>query len=155
LRSKRTDKRRLERILVATSGSAASRAAVELALELAAAEEAEVTVLLVVPTGDSRVDTVQTGPIGHAVSHHLSPPELDQPLKEAQALARERGVTCRPDLVADNDPAGAIVAEARAVRADLVVLGASHRRLRKAARVLRELHCPVLLATVPAGRNAA
>jgi nucleotide-binding universal stress UspA family protein len=151
-----TGKRRLERILVATSGSPASRAAVELAVELASAEGAELTVLLVVPTGDPRVDTVQTGPIGHAVSHHLSPPELDQPLKEARALARERGVACRLELVAANDPVGAIVAEARAAHADLVVMGASHRRLSKAARVLRELRCPVLLATTPAGaRNAA
>jgi len=139
---------------VATSGSAASRAAVELAVELASAEKAELTVLLVVPTGDPRVDTMGTGPMGHLVSHHLSPPELDEMLKEAEALARERGVACRPDLVADNDPAGAIVAEARATRADLVVIGASHGRLRKAARVLRELHCPVLLAATPARRNA-
>jgi nucleotide-binding universal stress UspA family protein len=152
----RTRKQRIDRILVATSGSPASQLALELAVELASAEGAEVTALMVVPTGDPRVDIVESGPIGHAGRHHLEPPELDRPLKEAQALARERGVPLRPELVAANDPARAIIAEARALQADLVVMGASHRRLKKAARVLRELHCPVLLTAPPAeDRDAA
>jgi nucleotide-binding universal stress UspA family protein len=146
---------RIERILIATSGSPASRRALELGLEVAAAEGAGVTALQVVPTGDPRVDTVETGPLGHTLSHRLTPAEQTDILKEAMARARELGVPCRPELVAANDPAGAISERARELHADLVVMGASHRRMPKAARVLRNAHCPVLLAAPPGRQEVA
>jgi nucleotide-binding universal stress UspA family protein len=146
---------RIERILIATSGSPASRRALELGLEVAAAEGARVTALQVVPTSDPRVDTVESGPLGHALSHRLNPAEQTDVLKEANARAREQSVPCRLELVAANDPAGAIIERARELHADLVVMGASHRRMPKAARVLRNAHCPVLLAAPPARPEVA
>ena len=67
-------------------------------------------------------------------------------LQEVEALAVERGVRCRTELVASSKPAEAIAAEALSKRAGIVVMGVGRRGSLRAARtVLRRGNCPVLL----------
>lgn len=141
----------LDRIVVGVSGSAASREAVELAVELARAESAEIAFVSVVSMSDRRVPRDELGPLAFAVPHVLVTDETDIALLEAGELAKQSGVSARLEVVAADDPASAIVEAARRLRGDLIVLGGHgvHHfgRVRSVAkRVLAWAECPVLLA---------
>jgi nucleotide-binding universal stress UspA family protein len=109
----------MKRILIATDGSAAANQAVELGVELAHDEGAEVIFLHVVPTADM-ISMNGFGLMGY-VPHE--PVEWDQRmLKDAQALAESEGVSAGIALLR-GDPVTEITRHANAIDADLVVVG--------------------------------
>lgn len=121
----------IDRILVATDGGESSQQAVELAVELAAAEGAEVTFLHVRPPVDF---------IGGRMSMPAVPRRLrstgDEALDDAALVADRRGVRSERDLVAGH-VAETIVDWADAVDADLVVVGERPRRIKFGTTIAR------------------
>jgi nucleotide-binding universal stress UspA family protein len=109
----------MKRILIATDGSAPASEAVELGVELARDEGAEVIFVHVVSTADI-VATNGFGLMGY-VPH--DPTEWDeQMLADAQAIAEEAGVPAGTALLR-GDPVTEITRHADAIDADLVVVG--------------------------------
>jgi nucleotide-binding universal stress UspA family protein len=109
----------METILIATDGSDESERAVELGLELAAEQDAQVVLVHVLPP---EAWTWQ-GPAPiypHAVFHE--PAEDTSVLTPALQLAAERGVPATAELVS-GDPVTEIVKTADRFDADLIVLG--------------------------------
>ena len=138
----------MKKILIATDGSPASREAVEFGLELAEEQAAQVTFVHVVPVLDrSFADGIG---VPAARPHQID--EVDRrPLEDALALATERCVDARAELLA-GIPADEIVAYADDLDADLVVLGSRGRGAVATAllgsvsrSVLHEAHRPVLV----------
>jgi nucleotide-binding universal stress UspA family protein len=113
----------MKKILIATDGSAASNEAVQFGLELAEEHAAEVTFAHVVPVLDrSFADGIG---VPAARPHQID--EVDRrPLEDALALAAERDVDARAELLA-GFPADEIVAYADTLDADLIVLGSRGR----------------------------
>jgi nucleotide-binding universal stress UspA family protein len=119
-----------KKILVPTDGSALSRKAVRAAVELAAAVDAEVVALNVVPRypasyfeGGLPISPAEVARVEKQWSDHGQ--ELAE---EAGELARKAGVkakaaTARSDLVAE-----AILAAARKHKCDLIVMASHGRR---------------------------
>jgi nucleotide-binding universal stress UspA family protein len=109
----------VETILIATDGSDESERAVELGLELAAEQDAQVVLVHVLPP---EAWTWQ-GPAPiypRAVFHE--PDEDTSVLRPALRLAAERGVPATAELVS-GDPVAEIVKTAARFDADLIVLG--------------------------------
>lgn len=138
----------MKKILIATDGSASAREAVQFGLELAEEHAAEVTFVHVVPVLDrSFADGIG---VPAAVPHHID--EVDRkPLEDALALATERDVDARTELLS-GIPADEIVAYADALDADLIVLGSRGRGALATAllgsvsrAVLHEARRPVLV----------
>jgi nucleotide-binding universal stress UspA family protein len=130
----------VERILIATDGTAAAAAAIDCGLELAAASEAEVAFLHVLPAGS----TADGGG-----------DERSGVLGDAAARARSRGVPCTVEL-ARGEPAEVILSRSRAIGAGLIVVGSRGRGGRVAAllgtvsrTVLRASERPVLIVHPP------
>jgi nucleotide-binding universal stress UspA family protein len=113
----------MKKILIATDGSAASREAVQFGLELAVEHAAEVTFVHVVPVLDrSFADGIG---VPAAKPHRID--EVDRrPLEDALALAAERDVDAKAELLAGL-PVDEIVAYADTMDADLIVLGSRGR----------------------------
>ena len=108
----------MQRIVVATDGSPASREAVKMAADLAAEHASELTVVHVVPAFDVVAPALYKG---IAVPH--PPTAFDHELlSEAAATAAERGVVAETALLAGS-PAETIVAYGESRAADLVVVG--------------------------------
>jgi nucleotide-binding universal stress UspA family protein len=148
----------MKKILIATDGSDAARAAVDVGLELAADEDADVVLARVgtlldlgfVP--DGRED---------AAPERLPRAEEDPVLREALELAEERFVNATPELLLGY-AAKQIARLAEDVDADLIVVGS--RRLGRVKRIVlgstsRELltltRRPVLIVTAARDRVAA
>jgi nucleotide-binding universal stress UspA family protein len=113
----------MEKILIATDGSESAREAVEFGLELADEHAAEVTFVHVVPVLDRSFANGIGVPA--AVPHQID--ELDRkPLEDALALAAERDVDSKAELLAGL-PADEIVAYADSIDADLIVVGSRGR----------------------------
>ncbi len=111
------------RVLVAASGSLASRQATAVAANLASTFEAQLVILHVVPAVEYRVGRLApTLPITRQPDDPLTNPVL----LEARRLAWTRGTSARTILIA-GDPAPVIVAVARELRADLLVIGSTPR----------------------------
>ena len=136
------------KILLPMDGSSASWAAIPHAAYLAQTGSAEVTVLGVIDS-----------PLAEAVSHVLLPLGLPEEHDEAERVIdevtgelRERGVTSIETRLEQGDPAHQIVACARELHADLIVLGSRHHSAARelfvgsvAESVVRDSPCPVLL----------
>jgi nucleotide-binding universal stress UspA family protein len=138
----------MKKILIATDGSVPSHEAVQFGLELAEEHAAEVTFVHVVPVLDrSFADGIG---VPAAMPHQID--ELDRkPLEDALALAAERDVDARAELLA-GIPADEIVAFADTLDADLIVLGSRGRGAIATAllgsvsrSVLHEARRPVLV----------
>lgn len=137
----------MQKLLIATDGSPASREAVAFGLELAAEQGASVTFLHV-----ASVEAVW--PVaGYSEEEvaELPPPDKDDVLKEAKALADEKGVEADLELTF-GDPVVEIARVADEVKADLIVIGSrglgaiSGTLLGSVSRaVLRETKRPVLV----------
>ena len=135
-------------ILIATDGSPASRDAITIGLELAAAENAAVTFVHVAPFHDPMPLGVYAP--GAAAPHATS--MLDYaPLVKAGAIAAARGVDATVKLLQGHPP-DEIVAYADSIGADLIVIGSrGHGALGTALlgsvshRVLAETRRPVLV----------
>jgi nucleotide-binding universal stress UspA family protein len=146
------------RILVATSGSGASRHATGVAAGLASAFAAELTIVHVVPAVEYRVGRLApTLPI----TRQLDDPYASLVLLDARRLAWANGASTRAVLIAGEAPQ-AVVALAGRLGADLLVLGARRRRWPTSARATTrrwiQAHAPCPVLTVPAeqlGRTPA
>lgn len=109
----------MKRILVATDGSAPANDAVELGVELARDEGADLVFVHVVPTGDA-VSMNGFGLMGYVP---YEPTELDEHvLEEARAVAESEGVPAGTALLR-GDPVTAIAHHADMIEADLIVVG--------------------------------
>jgi nucleotide-binding universal stress UspA family protein len=137
VKPRRADDRVVKTILIATDGSPASREATAFGLELAQEHTAEVTFVHVAPVLDRR------------------------PLEDAVALAAERDVHAKAELLT-GEPVDEIVAYADSLDADLIVLGSRGHGVMAAALlgsvsrgVLHEAHRPVLVVRSPQVREPA
>jgi nucleotide-binding universal stress UspA family protein len=141
--------RQTPRLLLAASGSQASRHATAVAGELASTFDAQLVILDVVAPVEYRVGRLApTLPITRRLEDPLTSPVL----LEARRVAWARGTSAKTILVA-GDPARVIVAVARDLGADLLVIGSTPRVMPSAlaAKTRRWLHnqapCPVLPVT--------
>jgi nucleotide-binding universal stress UspA family protein len=133
-------------LLVAVSGSDASRRAAAVAADLANTFDARLTILHVVPPLRYRFGRLApTLPITQRLDDPLGSPVL----LDARRIAWAGGVSASTILIA-GDPRHVIVTVARDLGADLLVIGTKPRLLpaRVAARQRRWVHtrapCPVL-----------
>ena len=135
---------RINRILIATDGGESSQQAVELGVELAAAEGAEVTFLHVQPPVDYLAGRMSMGPAPRRLQS-AGDPALD----DAALIADRHGVRFERDVIAGH-VAETIVDLADAVDADLVVVGERPRRRRLGTTIARWVagnsNRPVLVA---------
>lgn len=138
----------MHKILIATDGSPDACEAVEVGIDLAAEQEAEVVLLQVIPPVDgTRLDR---GALIRPIPEELRlrrATGLDEPAR----LAAARGVPATFEVLA-GDPSDEIVAYADSIEADLIVLGTRGRGAVKSAllgsvsrEVLRESRRPVLV----------
>jgi nucleotide-binding universal stress UspA family protein len=110
----------MNKILIATDGSASAREAVEFGLELAVEQQADVTFAYAVPAYDTVPTTLSFGVTG-ALPHERCAADR-QPLEEAVRLAEGKGVHARSALLVGK-PVDEIVAYADSIDADVIVLG--------------------------------
>lgn len=109
-------------ILIATDGSAAARAAVEVGLELAAEEGGRVTFVHSSPELAERL--FLANPFTRDSAETLM--EADDVLREAAELARAKGVAFELELIGESGAeavADALLGTAAGRKADMIVLG--------------------------------
>jgi len=147
--------------LIATDGSLASREAVRFGVELAEEQGAVAVLVHVVPA----LDVIPTPGFGAngKVPHEVVADDWT-PLKDAAAVASERGIWSRTVLL-QGDPASQIVEHADEIGADLIVVGSrgngavASALLGSVSRaVLHKARRPVLVvreAAVPATDGSA
>ncbi|MGH2883801.1 MAG: universal stress protein [Solirubrobacteraceae bacterium] len=140
------------RVLLAASGSEASRRATVIAADLASTFDAELTIVHVVAPVEYRVGRL--APTLPIITRQLDDPLTCSVLLESRRVAWANGANAKTILVA-GDPARVIVAIADDLGADLVI--GSTSRLRRSVLAAKTRHwvnarspCPVL--PVPANR---
>jgi nucleotide-binding universal stress UspA family protein len=117
---------RYRKILVAFDGSAAARAALAYALELARAERSWVKILAVVPRYEGQVELVGVHDIGE-----LTRGPVERHVREALDLARPTDVPVLYDIE-QGEPFEKIIDVCEEEGCDLIVMGRKgHRRLEK------------------------
>jgi nucleotide-binding universal stress UspA family protein len=109
-------------VLIAVDETAGGRRTLASGLAQAAARGADVTVLHVVAPRRWRVG--RFGPV-RAVSMRVRDPLESPVLRDSRRLAFDHGICPRLELVAADDVDGVILAVARRLRADTIVVGAS------------------------------
>ncbi len=138
----------LKRFLVGFDGSREAKQAVELAIDLATRLDAKITLFSVLPD-TSHLETVEA----RERADEGARDQLDAQLTSARVHAAAAGVPLADVVVVGGDPAETIAHHAAEHGFDLVVIG-SHGRERTThgglgrvvERLLREPHCPVLVA---------
>lgn len=136
---------KLEKILLATDGSAASESAGDQAIDLAAQTGACLLVVSVLSHSSRSTEAAAAPPIAD------SRDSLTARAQASVALARAAGVDAT-FLVWDGEPGDAIVAAADSEKVDLIVVG-SHGRSGVSRffigsvsdYVVRHAHCPVMV----------
>ena len=136
---------KLEKIILATDGSAASKSAGDQAIDLAAQTGACLLVVSVLANSSRTPEAASAAPIAD------SRDQLTARAQSLVALARSAGVDAA-FLVWDGEPGDAIVAAADSENADLIVVG-SHGRSGVSRffigsvsdYVVRHAHCPVMV----------
>jgi nucleotide-binding universal stress UspA family protein len=133
-------------LLVPYDGSAFSRAALERACELAAADGARVTALYAIPRYEEMVGFLRTEGIRARLAE-----EAGKIVADAVRIGAERGVTVAT-AVAEGAPADRVVDAVKQSGFDLVVMGShGHRGMERALlgstaeRVILQAPCPVLV----------
>jgi nucleotide-binding universal stress UspA family protein len=142
-------------ILLATHGSPAARQATDVALELAAARDAALTIVHVVAPIEHRVARLLP-PI--PIARRLADPYRDPVLLDGRRVAFEHGATIDPVLLA-GDARPLIAAWARRHDHDLIVIGASSHpwptfAAPARAYLARHAPCRLLVVKPPAHRPA-
>ena len=138
----------MKTIVIATDGSPSAHEAVEFGLDLAAEQKADAVLVHVAPA----VDLLPTTGFGMSAAQVHAPTDEDRrSLEDAKALATERGVETRTELLV-GDAVDEIVAYADSIDADLIVIGSrGHGAIASALLgsvsrgVLRETRRPVLV----------
>ena len=136
------------RLVVPLTADVESETAMELAAELATDHGAAITAVVVVEV-----------PPQLPLNAHMLAEEAEarRVLEEARVIAEQRGVRLHPRLMRAREAGEAIVAEAEARAADIVVLRAPRAEGRRKVfgktvqHVLVHAPCRVLVATPPAG----
>jgi nucleotide-binding universal stress UspA family protein len=108
----------MKKILVATDGSEATRAAVDAGLDLAADEGGEVVFVRVAPL----FEFSNGGNGGDRLPQRIARVEEDPTLREACARAAEHGITAQAELLIGY-AAKQILLLAREIDADVIVIG--------------------------------
>ncbi len=146
----------LQRILVSTDFSAASERAIDYALSLAKKLGASVHLCHCAPETDPGLaGLVSPGMRTAAVAFVQQAMELSNAahaeLETLAARKRDLGVPLTTGMI-EGDPADAIVAAARSLHSDLIVIGSRSRPGVRhlllgsvAEKVMRGAHCPVLV----------
>ncbi len=143
------------KVLVATDFSEGSDEAIDRAIEIAKPSMAEVEIMHVIELGEE----LPFGTIHFDADYGALYANIDLQLSQRADRFRRAGLTCETKIV-DGSASTEIAARARAIGADLIVLGThgrtglAHAMLGSVAeRVVRRASCPVL--TVPYSRKAA
>lgn len=109
----------MKHIIIATDGSPSATEAVDVGLELAKEQGAEVTFVHVTPAEDYVVSRLGSGP---AVPHREPIDESETALAAAEEAAKEAGVPYALERIS-GEAVDVIVALADAKNADLIVVG--------------------------------
>lgn len=114
----------MKSIVIATDGSPSAREAIDVGLELASEQSADVTFVHVLPADDYMV----LGRGGPALPkpHHVEVDESETALRDAADAAEEAGVSYALERIS-GDTVDEIIALADAKRADLIVVGSRGR----------------------------
>jgi nucleotide-binding universal stress UspA family protein len=114
----------MKKMLIATDGSPSAREAIDVGVELAAEQGAEITFVHVLPPDDY----VVSGRMAPAVAkpHHVAMDESELALREAADAAEQAGVAYALERVS-GDTVDEIVAIADSADADLIVVGSRGR----------------------------
>ena len=121
----------MKQIVIATDGSPSAAQAVEVGLELAKEQGADVTFVHVTLPDDFVVSRI--GP-GHPILHNEQIDESETALAAAEEAAKEAGVPYTLERIA-GEVVDTIVALADAKAADLIVVGSRGRGPVRAARL--------------------
>lgn len=108
----------MRKFLIATDGSRAAQEAIRAGLELAAEQDAEVTILHVAPTDE----LWPTAAYAEYRAEDLPPPGEDESLRDAKAIAEEHEIDVSFELTF-GDPVAEICRIADDLDADLVIVG--------------------------------
>jgi nucleotide-binding universal stress UspA family protein len=145
---------RLRRLLVCFDGSPESKEAIELALDLGKALDAELTIFSVL-ADTSHLETTEA----RRAAEHSAGERLDAHLTGIRLRAARASVKLSEARVVGSDPAGAIADYAAEHGFDLVVIGShgedriTHGGLgRVVERLLRDPRFPILVAPENSGR---
>jgi nucleotide-binding universal stress UspA family protein len=114
----------MKKILIATDGSASAREAVDVGVELAVEQGAEITFVHVLPPDEY----VVAGRMAPAVpkAHHVAMDESELALREAAYTAEQAGVAFALERVS-GETVDEIVAIADSLDADLIIIGSRGR----------------------------
>lgn len=142
----------MKQIVIATDGSPSAREAVDVGLELAKDQGADVTFVHVLPAEEFATTRLAW----KAVPHHEEMDESELALKEAADAAEAADVSCSLERVA-GDTVETILGVADAKDADLIVVGSRGRGALTSAllgsvstEVLRKSARPVLIVRATA-----
>jgi nucleotide-binding universal stress UspA family protein len=113
----------MKKILIATDGSPSAVEALDMGLELAAEQQADVTFIHVLPPDEFIVG--RAGP-GRPIPHHVEMDESETALLQAAEAAEKAGVSYTLERVS-GETVDEIVAVANALDVDLIVVGSRGR----------------------------
>ena len=141
-----------DRILVAYNASTNSTIALREAVNIARVNNAELTVLAIVPNAGSFTTVELTGPMDVQGAVHN---RVEEAVEAVSRELREDGINVRTNI-RQGDPADEIIATAYRMKADLVVIGHTTKGMLArwlqgsvGAKLLSDLPCSLLIAAVP------
>lgn len=141
-----------DRILVAYNASNNSTIALREAVSIARVNNAELTVLAIVPNAGSFSTVELTGPMDVQGAVHN---RVQEAVEAVSKELREDGINVKTNI-RTGDPADEIIEAAYRMKADLVVVGHSTKGMLArwlqgsiGAKLLTDLPCSLLIAAIP------